>query len=761
MKLHSASLALTAVAAFYSTASVTAFVPVSQSTSVAAAKLHSSTLANTAEDLVASTSAASGDENNESSNSHSNDHSISSVPLIMTELTAESVGKLKWRDLQRELQVRELDTSGTTAILRDRLRDSADIAPTKPDINGDLTAPDECPTDLLDIDFVDASDPFTELLNDVMTEANRGYWKRATRRLKKLQKNFGETYCIPNDAYVATLTAVAQDRLHGARASESARKIMEQMVDLGYTINTQQLNFCVQSCLGYGPGATHEGHGGIDTALAMMAAIGKQEAIEGKSLVTVDTYARIIEALAREGGASVNDALNLLRSVIVDKRETPPLSAFAAVAFAESKADTDDTPFEPDEDVSIGPEMVFNVIAYVKAAGYELDSIASTEDGRRILTAGVIAADKMKNVRLGLRLLKAASEAPAGEKDTGDVMIFKESNAARRAATSLHRQAINTAVEDSQWQLAVKLLSMMMERTLKPSTQVWRNVVTCCAKEKKSRKATAVLLDWVKLYEQKKAEKPPQSVFNTCINACEICGEQELTIPVLEAMKKTHETDGNIITFNIALKRLARLGNHWAPEGIIIGMLQNGIEPTVVSYTTAIAACAAASPKQPQLANEWMERMRSRNVNPNVITYNTALAACLDGNFTSTSLASTIATQMLADVDKQLVSKDTKTDEYTSVIPDYSTKAIARQLMKQLKTNWEAEDVDKQVAKTTLRVPLLALVEFSKSKASKEAQKQEEEKAAEKEEDELVATDQTEVELEYSEASKAHRTAEV
>merc|ERR1719253_2098761 len=118
-----------------------------------------------------------------------------------------------------------------------------------------------------------------------------------------------------------------------------------------------------------------------------------------------------------------------------------------------------------------------------------------------------------------------------------------------------------------------------MDRSLKPAPLVWRNVVTCCAKNQKSRKATAVLLDWVNLYEQKKAEKPPLSVFNTCVNACEICGEQELTIPVLEAMKKIHETDGNIITFNIALKRLARLGNHWATEGIIIGMLQSGIEP--------------------------------------------------------------------------------------------------------------------------------------------------------------------------------------
>lgn len=75
-------------------------------------------------------------------------------------------------------------------------------------------------------------------------------------------------------------------------------------------------------------------------------------------------------------------------------------------------------------------------------------------------------------------------------------------------------------------------------------------------------------------------------MFNTVVNACEICDEEELTLLVLEAMKKTHETDGNIITFNIALKRLARQSNVFGCEGIIIGMLQNEVEPSVVSYTT-------------------------------------------------------------------------------------------------------------------------------------------------------------------------------
>jgi hypothetical protein len=37
----------------------------------------------------------------------------------------------------------------------------------------------------------------------------------------------------------------------------------------------------------------------------------------------------------------------------------------------------------------------------------------------------------------------------------------------------------------------------MIQRGLTPSPSAWRNVVICCAKAEKSRKATSLLLDWV------------------------------------------------------------------------------------------------------------------------------------------------------------------------------------------------------------------------------------------------------------------------
>jgi hypothetical protein len=34
------------------------------------------------------------------------------------------------------------------------------------------------------------------------------------------------------------------------------------------------------------------------------------------------------------------------------------------------------------------------------------------------------------------------------------------------------------------------------------------------------------------------------------VNACEICGEESLTLEVLEAMKEVHNSEGNIVTTN-------------------------------------------------------------------------------------------------------------------------------------------------------------------------------------------------------------------
>jgi len=281
-------------------------------------------------------------------------------------------------------------------------------------------------------------------------------------------------------------------------------------------------------------------------------------------------------------------------------------------------------------------------------------------------------------------------------------------------------------------------------------------LLTICAFP--SFRGTFSNFDQVQLSKEGKAEKPPLSVFNTIVNACEICGEEDLTVRVLDTMKETHDTEGNIITTNIALKRLAKLGAETGCEGIIIGMLQAGMEPNVVSYTTAIGACAT-EPKNPALAYEWLQRMRSRNVKPNFKTYNTALSACLDGKLESTVTGSKIASEMLADIEEELREGIQGPAEMYSDLPDSYTKVLARDLMKQLRENWRSGDINMAVAKATLRVPLLKLVDFDKSEALEQIkQGRAAQKSAGKaanaaeddDEDDDEKTSQDEIDLEYS-----------
>lgn len=627
-----------------------------------------------------------------------------SSPNGSSSMTYADVNKLAFRALQKECKALGLMATGTTAALRGRLLEHFGLAreTTTVEVPKATAAEIEelCATD--GITFCDESDPdfdFKSVLAEVMQKSSIGHWKSATRKLKTLNKKYSSPdRPVPREAYLAVLEACAANRLNGARASEPARRILEDMSTFGYEIPADLANTCVVSSLGEGAGGTHDNCGGIDTALAMVAAIESSPA--GADMLTDASYGRLVSALAKDG--AVEEAILVLRSMVVEKAFTPALSTFADVAKAAAQSDDH-------------AEDVLQILTYAKAAGYELDNIAAVEAGRELLASGVIAAEKMDNLALGLRLLTAAAKAEGCAPDSGDDLVATSSSAAQRACTLIHKRAIGKACEDNNWKLAVKLLELMPKRGLTPATSVWRSVLRTCCKNEKSRKATAILLDWVTLAKEEKADKPPVSVFNTVVNTCEVCGEEELTVKVLEVMRDTLETEGNIITFNIALKRLAKTGNVMGCEGILIGMLNEGLEPNVVSYTTTIGACAKEGQKKASTASMWLQRMRSRNVQPNYHTYNTALAACLDGKLESTFIGAKIATEMMEDAEKELACGLKGSVNFKSALPDAYTKVLARDLMKQLRENWRSGEIDMALAKSTTRVPLLKLVDFDKN----------------------------------------------
>lgn len=671
-------------------------------------------------------------------------------------LTTDLISKLRFREAVKELELREIDATGTLTDMRTRLREVVSGGETETQAAGDVKVIDEeslnnafQETGIEFEDMADANFDFNNRIQELYDLSERVHWKKASRKLKQLTKRFGSGSAdpreIPEKVFTDVLTALMDSRLHGARAAEPARRAMEVMLSNGYGVPAEIANTCIKESLGFEKDGTHEGFGGIDTALSMLTAVELDE--ENPTPIFVDTYEKLITTLANEG--SIDYALKLLREIVVERADTPSLKVFSDVASACVQASNE-------------PEKLMTGLAYVKATGYDLDNIAATVDGRGILAAGVIAAEKMGNIGLGLRFLTAASKAEGCEPDRGDTLVANLSPAAQRACTIIHRQAINKAVENKTWKLAVKLLELMLERGLTPSPSVWRNVVVLCAKEEKSRKATALLVDWIDLYKQGRAEKPTLKVFNTVVNACEVCGEEELTVQVLDAMKETHDTEGNLITFNIALKRLAKQGSVMGCEGIIIGMLQGGIEPSVVSYTTAIASCVS-DPKHPETALEWIKRMKSRLVQPNVITYNTAFASCMDGTVEGTKCAGELASMLIGDVAIQVDSGILDPDDYTNVIPNFYTRTLAKTATEQLEALVKSGDIDEDEEEST-RAALMKLVDYLKSDLAELADKQKsflkDDLKSESSSDE-ESTIEEEDELDYSVAISTHRAAMV
>jgi len=604
---------------------------------------------------------------------------VSAVETTVEGLTASSIKKgLKFRELQGACASLGLESSGSTARLKARLLEA--IGDASVESTGDVGVMDDevCDTEevqnsvLSGVSFSDTSDKDfdkKDLVKTIHGKVELGHWKSATRKLKQLQNKYLTCEELAQDEniheiYREVLGVCAKDRLHGARASEPARKIIEIMADSGMPLSGTVVNECISNCIGFGPGGTHDGFGGIDPALAMLQAVESvtEMSTDGvTTLATLETYSKVLEALCSEG--VIDEALVMLRAMIVEHSFTPSLTTLAAVSAAAVKAEKN--------------EEVIQVMTLAKAAGYELDSIASADGGRSLLADGVIVAERMGNLALGLRLLTAAQKAEGCLPDRGDDLVASSSAAAQRASTLIHRRAIHEATLSDNWNLAVRILELMPKRSLTPATSCWREVVTVCAKNQKSRKATALLLDWVALSEEDKVLKPPLKVFNTVMNVCENCGEEELTLTVLESMKKTHNVDGNIITFNIA---------------------------------------AFVNANNPALAMEWLNRIRSRGKQPNIITYNTALAACLDGKFESTKIGSQIAYQMIADISNMVKSGN---PDSLDLVPDTYSKKLVLSLNKQLRDNWRAGDIDMKVAKSTLRVPLMQVVDFNRSEAGK------------------------------------------
>jgi pentatricopeptide repeat protein len=357
-------------------------------------------------------------------------------------------------------------------------------------------------------DVLEKNVDLNSIVDKIKEMGSNGQWEDSRALLKMID----EKGPVSRDTYVCILEACLRNDLYQGKASSLACEILERMVNAGYSVPSTLGSSCVQFCLGNDklePQGVDSGD--IDTALKMVTIISRTPG--GLKSLSIDSIGAIVSALSKND--ELEEAMRLLREMISDGAFTPPLTVFADVASA-AAGKTNDS------------ENVLESMMLLKSSGYLIDNIASSKAGRNILASGVIAADQMNNVELGLGLLAAASKAGDCEPDSGDVLVASLSPMTKSACFNIHRKAIDDAIKSESWVLAIKLISLMIKRNLNPTNDIWEGVVEVCARNKKSKESASILLDWVKRAGKGEANFPPVSIFDTVLAACEKCGEKAL-----------------------------------------------------------------------------------------------------------------------------------------------------------------------------------------------------------------------------------------
>lgn len=618
--------------------------------------------------------------------------------------TWDSIKKSQFRDLRKiseSLDLQVTDVSSMRHQIMDKLQLSAPPRPPRPPPKQSAESSEGTDGDVKISNFgrrPESGGDIAATLKAIEQCAESKEWKTALRKLKQLTAACSQTTpptTIPPSAYLSTLTSMTDSYSSCTPSALSpARSIIETSLKKGIDIPGNLLNNFART----GTFLIRR-EGSVDDTLAIM------QAMQTHSIsIDSETYLLAIQRLMDE--KSISEATLVMRSWIVEGGETPELRVFGD--FAGRAVEVEEW------------EGVMSVLSLAKASGYELDTIGAAKSGRDLLGCGVIAAEKLDNTPLALRLLTAANKADVSP-ERGDGLTCQTSKKVFNSALKIHSKAISDAEKEGNWKLAVKILELMKLRSLRPNSYTWLRVLRLCLSQKKSRRATAILFDWVTESSNSKngVERPEIQAFNNVINCCEMCGETELTLAVIEKMKSVWGTDGNVITFNIALKRLAKTGNEAACEGIILSMLQNQIEPTVVSYTTAIGA--AANVGDYKMASEWIRRMRMRHCYPNYHTYNCALAACLKGGGVEGVKAGVeIAKLYVEDAEAQLracdPSANSEEQSFFTTIPDKYGRQLGKQLSEELRQAWRRGEIDMEVAKEGPRTELFKLVDFDDAK---------------------------------------------
>ncbi|CAE8621624.1 unnamed protein product [Polarella glacialis] len=183
--------------------------------------------------------------------------------------------------------------------------------------------------------------------------------------------------------------------------------------------------------------------------------------------------------------------------------------------------------------------------------------------------------------------------------------------------------AISACEKGGQWQLALGLLSSMLDMRVIPNEISYNSAISACEKGGQWQQALDLLSSMPDMRVM-----PTEISCSAAISACEKGEQWQLALGLLSSMPDLRVIP-NEISYNSAISACEKGGQWQVALGILSSMPAASVMPDKISYTAAISACEKGG--QWQLALGLLSGMTGMRVIPNEISYSAAISACEKG----------------------------------------------------------------------------------------------------------------------------------
>ena len=188
--------------------------------------------------------------------------------------------------------------------------------------------------------------------------------------------------------------------------------------------------------------------------------------------------------------------------------------------------------------------------------------------------------------------------------------------------------AIRACASQKHWPVALSLLEDLRDSGLCADAQVYNAALVACERGAQWDEARLLLDEMVKL------GVADVFSYNTAIATASRAGKWQEAERLLAVMSEGEGISPDAYSYSATISALDRGGQGARALQLFAKMQAQGVSPTVVTYNTAIRACASTQAEDSAgwpVALSLLDDMRDDGLAPNLYTFNGVIAACATG----------------------------------------------------------------------------------------------------------------------------------